>query len=123
MPGTSIEEGDDGFAMGFRRLLLRAVALGQRRDRLKDATLAQYRADLEQRLDRLLCGETPKHAAARRLFRAMRRDRYDPFRFITRRDLPCTNNACEGALRPPVIFRVNAGEKIHRRAGAKLHQG
>jgi len=37
----AIEEGDDGFATGFRRLLLHAVAIGQRRDRLKDATLAQ----------------------------------------------------------------------------------
>ena len=26
-------------------------------------------------------------------------------RFITRRDLPYTNNACERALRPSVIFR------------------
>jgi transposase len=35
----------------------------------------------------------------------MRRDRYDLFRFITRRDVPYTNNTCEQALRPSVIFR------------------
>jgi transposase len=35
----------------------------------------------------------------------MRRDRDDLFRFVTRRDVPYTNNACERALRPSVIFR------------------
>jgi transposase len=35
----------------------------------------------------------------------MRRDRADLFRFVTRRDVPYTNNACERALRPSVIFR------------------
>jgi transposase len=37
----AIDEGDEGFAFGFRFLLLRAVANGQRRDRLKDSTLTQ----------------------------------------------------------------------------------
>jgi len=126
----AIEEGGDGFATGFRRLLLRAVAIGQRRDRLKDATLAQYRADLDKRLDRLLCGQTPKHAASRRLFRAMRRDRDDLFRFVTRRDLPYTNNACERALRPSVIFRkvtngfrAEWGAKVYAAAASVIATG
>ena len=55
----AIEEGDQGFAPGFRFLLLRAVAIGQRRDTLKDSALAQYHADLERRLDRLLAGPMP----------------------------------------------------------------
>jgi transposase len=101
----AIEEADALFAPGFRRLLLRAVAIGKRRATLKDTTLAQYQADLQRRLDRLLAGPMPTHKAARRLFRAMRRDRDDLFRFITRRDVPYTNNACERALRPSVIFR------------------
>ena len=105
----AVEEGDEGFALGFRLLLLRAVAIGRRRDTLKDSTLAQYHADLERRLDRLLAGSTPAHPAARRLFRAMRRDRDDLFRFVTRRDVPSTNNACERALRPSVIFRKVTG--------------
>jgi transposase len=106
---TAIDEGDEGFALGFRFLLLRAVAIGQRRDALKDSTLAQYHADLERRLDRLLAGAVPDKPAAGRLFRAMRRDRDDLFRFITRRDVPYTNNACERALRPSVIFRKVTG--------------
>jgi transposase len=101
----AIEEGDTVFAPGFRLLLLRAVAIGKRRDTLKDSTLAQYRADLDRRPDRLLSGREPKTKAAPCLFQAMRRDRDDLFRFVTRRDVPYTNNACERALRPSVIFR------------------
>ena len=103
------EDGDDGFAPGFRLLLLRAMAIGKRRAALKDSTLAQYHAGLERQLDRLLSGPMPERPAARRLFRAMRRDRDDLFRFVTRRDVPCTNNACERALRPSVIFRKVTG--------------
>ena len=101
----AIEDGDTVFAPGFRQLLLRAVAIGKRRDALKDTTLTQYHADLDRRLSRLLSGPAPTHKPARRLFRAMRRDRDDLFRFVTRRDVPYTNNACERALRPSVIFR------------------
>ena len=35
----------------------------------------------------------------------MMRDRDDLWRFITRRDVPYTNNASERARRPSVIFR------------------
>ena len=101
----AIDDGDTVFAPGFRRLLLRAVAIGKRRDTLKDTTLAQYQADLDRRLSRLLSGSAPTNKPARRLFRAMRRDRDDLFRFVIRRDVPYTNNACERALRPSVIFR------------------
>ena len=114
------EEGDNSFAPGFRLLLLRAVAIGKRRDTLKDSTLVQYHADLERRLNRLLSGPMPDTAAARRLFRAMRRDRNDLFRFITRRDVPYTNNACERALRPSVIFRKVTGG-FRAEWGAKVY--
>jgi transposase len=50
----AIDSGDTGFAPGFYKLLQRAVAIGRRRPDLKDATLVQYRADLDRRLDRLL---------------------------------------------------------------------
>jgi len=108
------------FAPGFRLRLLRAVAIGKRRDRLADSTLAQYRADLDRRLDRLLSGPEPKPKTARRLFRAMRRDRDDLFRFVTRRDVPYTNNACERALRPSVIFRKVTGG-FRAEWGAKVY--
>ena len=116
----AIDEGDHRFALGFRFLLLRAVAIGQRRNELKDSTLTQYHADLERRLDRLLAAAVPDKPAARRLFRAMRRDRDDLFRFITRRDVPYTNNACERALRPSVIFRKVTGG-FRAEWGAKVY--
>jgi len=126
----AIEAGDAVFAPGFRLLLLRAMAIGKRRATLKDTTLAQYRADLDRRLDKLLSGSEPKQKSARRLFRAMRRDRADLFRFVTRRDVPYTNNACERALRPSVIFRkvtncfrAEWGAKVYAAASSVIATG
>jgi transposase len=100
----AIDCGDAGFSAAFKRLLLRAIAIGRRRDRLRDTTLGQYRADLDRRLDRVLalsrCG-----APADRLRRRIARDREHLFVFITDRDVPATNNVSERALRPSVVFR------------------
>ncbi len=104
----AIDAGDIGFAPGFHKLLRRATAIGQRRPELKDTTLAQYRADLDRRLDRLLA-LSPTAEAGRKLARAIRQCRGDLFVFITRRDVPATNNDCERALRPSVIFRKVTG--------------
>ena len=62
----AIDAGDAIFAAGFRKLLLRSIAIGQRRADLKDTTLAQYRADLDRRLDRLLA-VAPTVPAGRKL--------------------------------------------------------
>src|SRR5271169_5297853 len=104
----AIDAGDTGFALGFQKLLRRAAAIGQRRPELKDTTLAQYRADLDRRLDRLLA-VSPTVEAGCKLARAIRKCRGDLFVFITRRDVPATNNDCERALRPSVIFRKVTG--------------
>ena len=111
-------------------MLLRAVAIGKRRETLKDSTLAQYCAKLDRQLDKLLSGPEPTQDAARRLFRAMRRDRADLFRFVTRRDVPYTNNACERALRPSVIFRkvtncfrAEWGAKVYAAAASVIATG
>ena len=85
-----------------------AVAIGRRRPDLKDATLVQYRADLDRRLDRLLA-VSPTTEAGQQLARGIRKCRGDLFVFITRRDVPATNNQCERALRPSVIFRKVTG--------------
>lgn len=115
----AIDEGDTVFAPGFKRLLLRAVAIGRRRETLKDSTLAQYKADIDRRLDRLLA-PSPTAAAGRKLARAIRKCRNDLFVFITRRDVPSTNNGCERALRPSVVFRkVTGGFRSHW--GARLY--
>jgi transposase len=100
----AIDCGDDAFSVAFKRLLLRAIAIGRRRDRLLDTTLTQYRADLDRRLDRVLA--RPRRAeAAEKLRRRIARDREHLFVFITDRDVPATNNVSERALRPSVIFR------------------
>ena len=104
----AIDEGDTAFALPFKALLLRAVAIGRRRESLKDSTLAQYRADLERRLTNLM-DETPNTAAGRKLAKGVKRCRNDLFRFIVRRDVPYTNNGSERALRPSVIFRKVTG--------------
>jgi transposase len=115
----AIDEGDKAFAPAFKTLLLRAIAIGQRRPTLKDSTLRQYQAELDRKLDPLL-SKPPKNQAARKLFTAMRRDRDDLFRFITRRDVPYTNNGAERALRPSVIFRKVTG-CFRSEWGAKLY--
>ncbi|MFZ0889534.1 MAG: transposase, partial [Candidatus Binataceae bacterium] len=100
----AIDCGDDGFSAAFKRLLLRAIAIGRRRETLRDTTLAQYRADLDRRLDRVLV--LPRRGeAAEKLRRRIARDRAHLFVFVTDRDVPATNNVCERALRPSVIFR------------------
>src|SRR5271163_1341134 len=104
----AIDPGDTGFAPGFYKLLQRAVAIGHRRPDLKDTTLAQYRADLDRRLDRLLA-VNPTTEAGHQLARGIRKCRGDLLVFITRRDVPATNNECERALRPSVIFRKVTG--------------
>jgi len=45
----AIDCGDEGFSMALKWLLLRAIAIGRRRETLRDTTLAQYRADLDRR--------------------------------------------------------------------------
>jgi transposase len=79
----AIDGRNDVFAPGFRLVLLRAMAIGKRRAPLKDSTLAQYRVDLDCRLDKLL--SRPKQDAGRRLDRAMRRDRANLFRLVASR--------------------------------------
>jgi transposase len=104
----AIDEGDTGFAPGFKALLMRAVAIGRRRETLKDTTLVQYQADLDRRLDRLL-GTPPTTPSGAKLARAIRKCRNDLFVFVIRRDVPYTNNGCERALRPSVVFRKVTG--------------
>jgi transposase len=104
----AIDAGDENFVPNLHWLLLRALAIARRRDCLQDSTLARYRADLDRRLDRLFA-TLPTTRAGRRLARAIARCRGDLFVFLTRRDVPATNNACERALRPSVIFRKVTG--------------
>ena len=98
------ECGDTAFSLPFRWLLLRAYAIGRRRDRLKDTTLAQYLYDLDRRLDRILKA-VPIGEPGRKLRKRILANRAHLFVFMTRRDVPATNNVSERHVRPSVIFR------------------
>ena len=100
----AIECGDAAFSAAFKRLLLRAIAIAQRRETLKDTTLAQYRADLDRRLDRIMA-LSPIGEAGQKLRKRIARHRAHLFVFVTDRDVPATNNVSERNLRPSVIFR------------------
>jgi len=79
-----IECGDTAFSAPFRRLLLRAIAIGRRRDTLKDTTLKQYLYDLDRRLDRIM-GAVPIGEPGCKLHKRMLANRAHLFVFMTRR--------------------------------------
>jgi transposase len=100
----AIECSDTAFSAPFRWLLLRAIAIGRRRDVLKDATLKQYLYDLDRRLDRIMAA-VPIGEPGRKLHKRMLANRAHLFVFMTNRAVPPTNNVSERHLRPSVIFR------------------
>jgi transposase len=101
----AIECGDTAFSAPFKLLLLRAVLMiGRRRQRLADTTLAQYRADPDRRLDRIMAA-VPLSDPGRKLRKRIAANRSHLFVFVTNRDAPYTNNVSERHLRPSVIFR------------------
>ena len=100
----AIECGDTVFSAPFRWLLLRAIAIGRRRETLKDTTLQQYLYDLDRRLDRILT-RAPQGEPGRKLHKRMLANRAHLFVFVTNRSVPYTNNVSERHLRPSVIFR------------------
>jgi transposase len=106
----AVECGDVAFSVAFKRLLLRAIAIGRRRDTLKDTTLKQYHADLDRRLDRIMAavpipGSSPGTEPGRKLRKRIAANRGNLFVFVTNRRVPYNNNVSERNLRPSVIFR------------------
>jgi transposase len=100
----AVECGDTAFSAAFKRLLLRAIAIGRRRDSLKDTTLKQYQDDLDRRLDRIMA-TVPIGEPGRKLRKRIAANRVHLFVFVTNRCVPYTNNISERNLRPSVIFR------------------
>jgi transposase len=100
----AIECGDTAFSTPFRWLLLRAIAIGRRRETLKDTTLRQYLYDLDRRLDRIMAA-VPVGEPGRKLHKRMLANRAHLFVFMSNRAVPCTNNVSERHLRLSVIFR------------------
>ena len=101
----AVDCGDAVFSVQFKLWLLRAMAIGRRRDGLKDTTLVQYRYDLERRLDRIMAHAAPHGREGEKLRRRIGRCREHLTVFVADRDVPPTNNVSERALRPSVVFR------------------
>jgi transposase len=115
----AIDAGDVSFAPGIKNLLKQAIAIGHRRGRLADSTLAGYAAKLEATLDRLLQIE-PANRLGQKLLRMIKKYRQNLFVFLTNRAVPPTNNGSEQALRPCVIFR-KITNCFRSQWGAKLY--
>ena len=101
----AIDCGDAVFSVQFRLWLLRAMAIGQRRETLRDSTLVQHGYDLERRLSRIMAHAVPQGREGEKLRRRIGRCREHLTVFVTDRDVPPTNNVSERALRPSVVFR------------------
>ena len=78
----AIECSDTAFSAAFKRLLLRAIAIGRRRDELKDITLTQYLADLDRRLSRIMAA-VPIGEPGRKLRKRIAANRAHLFVFVT----------------------------------------
>ena len=101
----AIDCGDAGFSAQFKLWLLRATAIGRRREGLRDTTLVQYRYGLERRLDRIMARAVPRGREGEKLRRRIGRCREHLTVFVADREVPSTNNVSERALRPSVVFR------------------
>src|SRR4051794_80695 len=99
----AIECGDSTFSAPFRWLLLRAIAIGRRREMLKDTTLKQYLYDLDRRLDRILTA-VPIGGAGPKMHKRTPPHPGATFVFMSNRAVPATNNVSERHLRPSVVF-------------------
>jgi transposase len=80
---------DAAFSAAFKRLLLRAIAIGRRREKLKDTILQQYRADLDRRLDRVMA-VAPIEEVGRKLRKRIAANLAHLFVFVTDRNVPYT---------------------------------
>ena len=100
----AVEAGDQVFAPVMKRVLLRAFVIHQRRERLAESTMYQYRCDLERRLNYCLA-LTPTQRDGVRLKKRYLGIRENLFLFLEDATVPPTNNASEQALRWSAIFR------------------
>lgn len=99
-----IEAGGTELAPKLRALLKRAIRIGRHRSQLDDLTLQRFRDRYQERLDRMLA-EVKSDDHAQKLLKTFKKCRGNLFVFMTRREVPPTNNGSERALRPAVVFR------------------
>lgn len=100
----AIDSGDDIFAPRMKRLLLRAIALQRRRQRLAPSTVKQYLSRCRGALREVLNLE-PTQADGQRLLKRYQKIRDHLLYFLEDETVPPTNNSSEQALRWSVVFR------------------
>ena len=116
---SAVACGEPEFSAAFKPLLLRAVAIGRRRQALQDATRAHYHADQQCRLDRISAA-VPVGGPGRKPRKRIAANRAHLFMFVSNRDVPYTTHVPERHLRPSVIFRqVTSG--FRSEWGAETH--
>jgi transposase len=117
----ALDSGDAVFAPSVAKLLVWAIAVGRRRDTLKDSTLQQYQARADRRLDQLLATPAP-HPAGRNLQAQVKAWRTKFFVFLEDRRVSATNNVAEREIRPSVVFRKVTGG-FRSSWGPQVHAG
>ena len=104
----AVDAGDTVFAPRMKALLLRAVLLARRRQRLAASTRQQYRRRLDRDLDAIMAlGPTNRHG--QRLRKRYGKVRGDLFTFLIHPDVPPDNNGSERELRPTATYRKVTG--------------
>ncbi len=99
---STVDSGDSAFSAAFKLLLLRALAIGRRREQLADTTRKRHAADLDRRLGRITAA-VPVGADGVRLRKRILASRRHLFVFGSDRRVPATNTISERNLRPSVI--------------------
>lgn len=117
----AIDCGDTVFAPKVRDHLRWAIAVGRRRQHLKDTTLASYAAKADLKLSRLMLAPVA-HPAGKALLKQIKAWRTKFFVFLTNRAVPATNNVSEREIRPSVVFRKVTGG-FRSDWGAAIHAG
>lgn len=115
----ALDAGDNRFAPSLAILLREACAIGRRRSQLADSTLRSHAANLDNKLNQLLC-IAPRGSEGEKLLGMIKKWRQHLFVFVTNRNLPPTNNGSEQAIRPCVTFR-KVTNCFRSEWGAKLY--
>jgi transposase len=104
----AIDAGDTVFAPPMQARLREGLRLTQDRDRYSQADFQEAADSLKAKAWALL-EVTPQQTDAVRLQKRFRKHFESIWRFLSRPDVPFTNNASERALRPAVIHRKVIG--------------
>jgi len=109
----AIEAGDTVFAPRMKTLLLRAVVLARRRNKLAESTRRSYQRRLDHDLNAIMVLR-PTNSHGKRLRKRYGKVRNSLFTFLEYPEAPPDNNGSERELRPTATYRkVTGGFRSH----------